>query len=83
MLAILGYLLVVVGGIICLIGSIMFLIVAFKESILWGIACLIIPFAALVFLFMHWDRAGKPFLIYLAGIVPIALGAFMVPGISG
>jgi len=71
----LGIVFLVIGGLISLAGGIMFLIVTFQESVIWGLVCLFVPFAAFVFLFMHWDKAGKPFLIQLAG------GAFLVVGI--
>ena len=70
----LGMILMGVGSIVSLVGGIMFLIVAFQESILWGLGCLFIPFVALIFLIMFWDKASKPFLIQLAGIVPIFVG---------
>jgi len=35
----------------------MFYIVAFKESILWGLGCLIVPFVSLVFLIVFWNDA--------------------------
>ena len=60
-------LLLIAGGIIALVGWIMFLIVAFKESILWGIGCLIFAVVGLVFLVLHWNDAKKPFFIWLAG----------------
>ena len=59
-----GVALIVVGGIIAFIGSIMFLICAFKESILWGLGSLFIPIVGLVFIFTHWDETKKPFFIY-------------------
>lgn len=63
----LGLLLWVVGGIIGLVGGIWFLVVAFKESIWWGLGCLFVPFVGLIFLILHWSEAGKPFLVSLGG----------------
>lgn len=59
---ILGFILMVVGGI-------WLVIEAFRESVLWGIGVLLIPIVGLVFVAMHWDQAGKPFLIQLAGVI--------------
>ena len=56
------------------IGGIWVLIEAFKESILWGLGCIFIPLVSLIFVIMHWDKAGKPFLIQLVGIVLFAVG---------
>ena len=74
---ILGLILLVVGGIVALVGGIMFLIVAFKESILWGLASLFIPFASLVFLFLHWAKAKQSFLIQLGGGALIIVGMLL------
>lgn len=65
----------VIGILIFVIGGILFLIEAFKESIFWGIACLLITPVVLVFTVMHWDVAKKPFLIQLAGLGGILIGA--------
>ena len=77
-MGVLGMMLMAVGGIAALVGGIWFLIVAFQENILWGLGCLFIPFVALVFLIMHWDKAGKPFLIELAGAVAAIVGSIMM-----
>ena len=76
---VIGLILVAVGLIVALVGGIWFLVVAFQESVIWGLGCLFVPFVSLVFLVMHWDKAGKPFLIELAGIVPMFLGVFLLP----
>ena len=75
---IVGMILMAVGGIVMLVGSIMFLIAAFQESLLWGLGSIFVPFVSLIFLIMHWDKAGKPFLIQLAGMVPMIVGSFLM-----
>ncbi len=80
-MAILGLILFVVGLIVALVGGIWFLVVAFQESILWGLGCLLFSPVSLIFLIMHWDEAGKPFLVQLAGIVPMFAGMMIMgPG---
>lgn len=76
---ILGMILFAIGGIIALIGGVWFLIVAFQESVLWGIGCVIIPFVSLIFLVIHWEDAKKPFLVQLAWYLPLLLGSFLIP----
>ena len=66
-----------IGGIIMLVGGIWVLVIAFQESVLWGLGSLFIPFVSLIFVAMHWDKAGKPFLISLAGLVPYLIGVAM------
>jgi hypothetical protein len=69
--------LMIVALMVFLVGSLWFLSVAFRISALWGLACLFVPFASLVFLVTHWNETKKPFLLSVAGgillFVPIAL----------
>ncbi len=55
------------GAVLMLVGGIMLIIAAFRQSMLWGLAYLFIPFAALVFLFRHWSEARRGFLINIVG----------------
>lgn len=59
------------------IGGIWFIVVAFMESLVWGLLVLFIPFAQVFFLFMHLGRAWKPFLLGVLG-----LGLFLGGGMS-
>jgi len=74
---ILGILLMAAGGLVTLAGGLWFLMVAFEEGIGWGLGCLLVPFVSLIFLVTHWDEAGKPFLVQLAGMVPFVLGTLL------
>ncbi|MEJ6078175.1 hypothetical protein MT391_06450 [Vibrio sp. 1-Bac 57] len=65
----------IIGILIFLIGGILFLIESFKESIFWGIACILINPVVLVFTVMHWEVAKKPFVIQLMGIGLMLIGA--------
>jgi hypothetical protein len=66
--------LVIIGFVIMIIGGIWLLIEAFRESILWGLGCLFIPILGLIFAITHWDKAGKPFLVQVVGTVLFAVG---------
>lgn len=66
--------LIILGYVIMIIGGILLVIEAFKESILWGIGCLVIPIVGLVFVVMYWDVAKKPFMIQLAGLAICFIG---------
>jgi glutaredoxin len=57
------------------VGGVMMIVAAFRESVLWGLAYLFIPFAALVFLIKYWSQAKKGFLINMAGLC-VFLGLF-------
>jgi len=58
---------ILLGLIILLIGSISYLVAAFRAGILWGLGCLFLPPVSLIFLFVHWQDAKKPFLTQLLG----------------
>ncbi|MDF3058294.1 MAG: hypothetical protein K0R17_2509 [Rariglobus sp.] len=74
----LGMLIMSLGLLIGFAASIWFIVISFKESILWGLACLFIPLASLVFTIMYWSDAKKPFLISVFICTPlIFLGAFV------
>lgn len=63
---------------ILIIGSIGFLIAAFKQSLLWGLGCLFLSPISIVFLILHWSEAKNPFFLQLVG-----LGILFVAGMSG
>ena len=64
---ILAMLLVVVGITVTLIGGVWFLVESFRESIWWGLGCLLINPIQFIFLFVHWDAAKKPFGVEVLG----------------
>jgi hypothetical protein len=76
---IVGMIIFVIGGIVSLIGGIWFLVVAFRQAILWGLGCIFIPFVSIIFLIMHWSDAAKPFFVSLLGAVIIAVAAILMP----
>lgn len=73
--------LLVFACLVSLVGGVMMLVAAFRESALWGLAVMFIPFASFVFLFLHWDRAKTPFLVSLAG-AGLAFGAMLGGGLT-
>ena len=66
----------VAGVVMMLIGAIQILISAFRESILWGLGCLFLPFCALIYLIVHWEDAKSGFFLKLKGIFVIVLAVF-------
>ena len=72
-----GIALIIIGGILALAGGIGILIAAFRESIAWGIGCILLPIVSLIFVVMHWDETKKPFLLKVAGIVLLVAGGAM------
>ena len=72
-----GIVLLILGFILAAVGGIWLLVEQFKESVLWGLGSLFVPFVALVFVIMHWSVSKKPFFIQLAGIGLIILGVLL------
>lgn len=66
-----GYLIMLMSGL-----AIMFL--AFRKSIAWGIATLLVPFAAFVFVIKNWKEAKVSFGLYLVGVCVFLAGLFVV-----
>ena len=73
MLSTIASLFAVVGLVLLVIGGLAFLIAAFQESLLWGLAVLFLPLASLVFLVTNWGRAKGAFVLQLYGV-----GCFVV-----
>jgi hypothetical protein len=83
-MAIIGTILLIAGGIIILVYGIFILVNAFKESILWGLGSLFVPFVSLIYVFMHWELNKKPFIRYLIGAVILIIGGVLsVVGTAG
>ncbi len=70
----LGMALSVVGSIAMLVFSIQILITAFKTSVGWGIASLLIPFVIFVFVAKNWGATKTPFLRSLMALVVMMAG---------
>jgi hypothetical protein len=73
----LATLLVLIGWLIVLVAGIMLLIVAFKEHILWGLGCLFIPIVSIIFIIINWDKSKNAFFTWIVGVLVILLGAML------
>jgi hypothetical protein len=69
--------LVGIGYLAAMIGGIWIIVIAFQDSVLWGLGSLLIPLVALVFVIQHWEETKKPFLIEIGGIVLAVAGGAM------
>jgi hypothetical protein len=74
-MGLLGTILMVVGWIGSIIFFIQILIHAFKRSVGWGIASLLIPIVSLVWAAKHWDELKKPTLMMIGFTVLAMLGS--------
>ncbi len=70
-----GTILCYIGYFWIILGSIWIAVLAFQESVLWGIGCLLLPpFVILIFAYLHSEKALKPFLMYIGGIGLVGIG---------
>ena len=75
---IIGLVLFVIGLIISFIYGIKLIIIAFQESVLWGLLYLFLPFANLYFIITRWPECKSPFLKTLIAIPFFIVGAVMI-----
>jgi len=75
-MTLIGSVLVWGGFLLMLLGWIAFIVMAFRESILWGLGVLFLPFVSLIFLVLHWARAKNSFFLQLWGLLIVIVGAF-------
>jgi len=76
---ILSIILFVIGGLIAIIYGIQLLILAFRKSIWWGLGYLFVPFVSLIFVFVNWSEAKRPFLRLLLCIPFFVVGGLLAP----
>lgn len=63
---------VLIGGLlIYLVGCVMLLVAAFSVGVVWGLLCLFLPPAQLLFIVMHWNKAWDALLMQLFGIAMV------------
>lgn len=63
-----------IGLIVFLYAQISLVITAFLTGIGWGLAYLIIPVAALLYIALYWEEAKKPFFISVFGLLCFVVG---------
>ncbi len=54
---------------VLIVANIWMVVAGFRVSLLWGLLNLFLSPAQLVFLFVHWEEARKPFFCSLAGLL--------------
>jgi hypothetical protein len=75
-----GTLATAIGLIMVLSGHFWIVVVAFQKSLVWGAASLLVPVVVIGFVIYHWDRAAKPFGLYVGGWLTMLLGAAIQGG---
>ena len=69
--------LMLAGGVLLLIGCIMFIVNAFKVSVVWGLGVILLAPIGLVFLFKNWRESKTSFLLQVAGLILVVAGALL------
>ena len=75
----LGLGLIAAGLVISILGSLFYIINAFKVHAGWGLAILFLPFASIAFFFAHFKKAIKPTFASFVGMVMMPVGVFLAP----
>jgi len=75
---ILATVVMIAGALVSIIGGIWFLVVAFQESVLWGLGCIFVPFVSLIFLIMNFGESWKPFVMSMAGSAVVVIGVLLL-----
>jgi hypothetical protein len=71
------------GFVLLLVGYLWFIIRGFNEGMLWGLGIMFVPFVALIFLIVHFDKAWQPVGMKLAGLLLLIAGAVLGGGLGG
>jgi hypothetical protein len=74
--------LLIAGYLFIVVGVIAILIEAFRESVLWGVACLLLPVVTFFFVIVHWRVAKTGFMIQFFGLALVIIGLAFGPDIE-
>jgi hypothetical protein len=75
---ILAYILFWGGLLFMLFYGLYLVVIAFQESILWGLGYLFVPFVNIVFIIMYWQQTKGPFLKGLVSSATFVVGMVML-----
>ncbi len=79
MVAILGIILFFLGVLLMTVAGIWGIVLAFQDSVVWGVLYLFVPFAALVFIVKKWSKKAvrNSFFLEIVGLLTVMLGGFV------
>jgi glutaredoxin len=67
----------ILGAGVLLIGQLIVLVCAFRESVWWGLSVFFLPLANIIFMIRHWAESKIGTMISLVGIFGVAAGCAM------
>jgi hypothetical protein len=68
-----------VGLVLAVSGGLWVLVLAFRQSVLWGLGCLLIPGCAIVFVILYRGETVRPLVINLLGWLLVGVAAMLAP----
>lgn len=74
---VIGYILLVLGLIGCLYWQLRFLVVAYRQSLLWFLGCLLVPFVDFLFLILHFRLARRSFGFSVLALIVTGFGGWL------
>ena len=75
----LGMIPLVLGVGFLLMAAIWFIVATFRESVWWGLGCLLFSPLSLLFMILHWEDASGPFFTWIFGTLLVWLATGVVP----
>jgi hypothetical protein len=73
----------IIGLTLLVAGGLWLLWEAFTVSVWWGLGCLLVPFVSLIFLFVHWKEASRPFGLQVAAVAFMFLASLLGGNYTG
>ncbi len=74
MLSTLGLGMLMIGFLFASVAGLWLLVVAFQQSVEWGLISTFVPFGAFVFVYKYWSAASRPFIYQMVGLGMMFLG---------
>jgi hypothetical protein len=68
-----------VGLVLAVSGGLRLLVLAFRQSLLWGLGCLLIPGCAIIFVILYRGETVRPLVINLLGWLLVGIAATLAP----
>jgi hypothetical protein len=77
-LAVLALILLWTGYALCFLAGLWIVIVAWQDSVLWGVGCFLFPFLQLIYIALNWKQTKSAFFVLIAGFA-----ALLASGMAG
>jgi hypothetical protein len=65
------------GYVLCFIGGLWLVVLAWQKGILWGLGCIFLPVVQLIYIALNWKQTKSAFLLLLAGFAAFFVSALI------